>query len=84
MLDSLKSVLFSAITENDGKSACPFRIAGLALSGGGIPTFLLSSVYTTYKNEAFDPIQFATSFSLMMGGLAVLAGGVALKAKTDT
>jgi hypothetical protein len=71
------------LTENDGTSFCPFRVAGCALSSAGVPTFIGGAVWQIVHGQ-FNVIQFGTAFAAMMAGVAVLAGGVALKAKTDT
>ena len=84
MLDSLKKLVHDCLTENDSKSYCPFRVAGASLSTLGIPTFVAGGAMSIYKTGTLDYITFATGFGAMMTGLAVLAGGIALKAKTDT
>jgi hypothetical protein len=83
MFGALKKMLKDCLTENDGASYCPFRLGGFALSGTGIPTFIGCSVWQTF-NGHFDSLAFGTAFAAMMGGMAMLAGGVAMKAKTDT
>jgi hypothetical protein len=81
--EQLKKLVKDCLTENNGSSYCPFRVAGAALSAAGIPTFLGCAVYAAYQGH-FDPIAFGGGFAAMMSGLGVLAGGIALKAKTDT
>ncbi|MEX3764445.1 hypothetical protein [Paraburkholderia phenoliruptrix] len=83
MFDTIKRVLKDCTTENDGSSYCPFRVTGLALAGGGIPTFIGAGIWAAYQGH-FDFVAFGTGFAAMLGGLGVLAGGIALKAKTDT
>lgn len=79
----LGKLIKDCLTENNGTSYCPFRVAGAALVSGGIPTFLGGAVVAIVHGH-FDPVQYAIAFTSMMGGLTVLAAGVALKAKTDT
>lgn len=84
MFEQAKKLIKDILTENDGKSYCPFRVSGAALSTLAIPTFVAGGIVSIYKTGALDYITFATGFGAMMTGLAVLAGGIALKAKTDT
>lgn len=83
MFATLKKLIHDCLTENDGQSFCPFRVGGFALSATSIPTFIICSIMSVHKTGTFDAVAFGTGFAAMMGGLAVLAGGVALKAKTD-
>lgn len=83
-MGSLTKLIKDCLTENDGTSYCPFRVAGASLSTLGIPTFVAGGITSIVKTGSLDYIAFATGFSAMLAGLAVLAGGVALKAKTDT
>ena len=82
-MGELKKLIRDCLTENNGTSYDPFRVAGAALSAAGIPTFIGGAIVQIHTGK-FDLIQFATAFAAMLAGLAVLAGGVALKAKTDT
>jgi hypothetical protein len=84
MFEQIKKLVKDCLTENNGTSYCPFRVAGASLSVLGIPTFVAGGIASIYKTGALDYITFATGFGAMMTGLAVLAGGIALKAKTDT
>lgn len=83
MFATLKKLLHDCLTENDGDSYCPFRVGGFALSAGGIPSFIGCAIWTTIQTDHFDAIAFGTAFAAMMTGMAALAGGVALKARTD-
>lgn len=84
MFASISKLIKDCLTENDGKSYCPFRVSGASLSALGIPTFVAGGVMSIIKTGTLDYITFATGFGAMMTGLAVLAGGIALKARTDT
>lgn len=86
MWSILKKLINDCLTETDGKTYCPFRVGGFSLSAAGIPTFLGLAVYAVVKSAAhqFDMIGFGTAFGAMMTGLALLAGGVAVKAKGET
>ncbi|SAK98559.1 hypothetical protein AWB80_07551 [Caballeronia pedi] len=84
MFDSIKKLVHDCLTENNGTSYCPFRVGGCALTLGGIPTFLGCAIYTTVVNGHFQFTEFGVGFGAMMTGMGVLAGGVALKARTDT
>lgn len=84
MFASISKLIKDCLTENNGTSYCPFRVAGAALSTTGIPTFIAGGVVSIYKTGSLDYITFAGGFSAMLAGLAVLAGGIAMKAKTDT
>jgi len=83
MFDTIKRVLKDCTTENNGSSYCPFRVTGLALASGGIPTFVGAGALAAWHGH-FDFVAFGTGFAAMLGGLGVLAGGIALKARTDT
>lgn len=79
----LAKLVKDCLTENDGESYDAFRVAGCALATLGIPTFIGGVIYTTVASGKFDATGFALGFGGMLSGLAVLAGGVALKQKTD-
>jgi len=83
-MSELFKMIKDCLTENNGQSYCPFRVAGCALAASGIPTFLGCAIYATYKSGSFQFAQFGIGFASMMTGIAVLATGVAFKAKTDT
>ena len=83
MFATISKLVKDCLTENDGASYCPFRVSGSALSALGIPTYMAGGIMSIYKTGTLDYITFATGFGAMMTGLAVLAGGIALKAKTD-
>lgn len=83
MLEEIKKILRDCLTENDGKSYCLFRVVGGSMCFSGIPTFIGATIYSVIHRGVFDAVQFATGFGAMMTGLAILCGGVALKAKTD-
>ncbi|WP_017773856.1 hypothetical protein [Paraburkholderia kururiensis] len=72
------------MTEQDGQSYCPFRIAGCGLSATSIPTFIGLTIWSVMKgNQAWDMKSFAIAFGGMMTGISVLAGTVAFKVKTE-
>jgi hypothetical protein len=83
MWASLKKVANDCITENDGKTYCPFRISGCALSATGIPAFIGLAIHSAIANHHFDMQEFGVAFSTMMGGISVLAGTVALKVRSE-
>lgn len=83
MFAALKKLIHDCLTENNGITYCPFRVGGFALSASGIPTFIALSVWSSLKVGHFDVMTFAGGFTTMMGGLTILATGVALKARTD-
>lgn len=82
-MGELKKLVKDCLTENNGTSYDPFRVAGATLTSAGIPTFIGAALVQIHTGK-LDLFQFATAFATMLAGLAVLAGGVALKAKTDT
>jgi hypothetical protein len=82
-MGSLVKLIKDCLTENDGVSYCPFRVAGAALATSGIPAFVGGAIVDIYKHGTLDYVTFGTGFGAMMAGLAALAGGVAFKAKTD-
>lgn len=84
MWATLKKLLRDCTTENNGTSYCPFRVSGLALNTTSLPTFIGCSIWSTIQTGHFDAVAFGTAFAAIMGGNALLAGGVAFKARTDT
>jgi hypothetical protein len=78
-----KKLVHDCLTENDGQTYCPFRVSGLFLNLMGFPTFIGCSLYSVFRDHHFDMIAFGTAFGAMLSGCAVLAGGVAMKARTD-
>jgi hypothetical protein len=83
-MNELMKMVKDCLTENNGTSYCPFRVAGGALAAGGIPTFIGCTVFATVSTGRFDSTQFGIAFGSMMAGLTALAAGVAFKARTDT
>lgn len=85
MWQTLKKLIKDCLTENDGKSYCAFRVSGCALTLSGVPTFIALSIFAVLSNPEhhFDMVAFGTAFGFMMSGLALLAGGVAFKAKGE-
>jgi len=84
MFAQLKKLIHDCLTENDGKSYCPFRVSGAALSATSIPTYAGAAITCLIKSGTLDFVAFGTGFAAIMGGLGLLAGGVAFKARTDT
>lgn len=84
MFETIKRVVKDCVTENNGTSYCPFRVSGFGFAAGGCPTFLACALWTTFKTGHCDYMAFGAGFASMMGGLALLAAGVAMKARTDT
>jgi hypothetical protein len=84
MWQTIKKVIKDCCTENNGTSYCPFRVSGFAFSAGACPTFTACAVWTTIQTGHMDYMAFGAGFASIMGGLALLAGGVAFKARTDT
>lgn len=83
MWEQIKRLVKDCLTENNGTSYCPFRVTGLVLAGGGIPTYIGAGILAAWQGH-FDFVAFGTGFAAMLGGLGMLAGGIALKARTDT
>lgn len=84
MLAELKKLLKDCMTEVDGKSYCPFRVGGFALTSTSLPTFLALTVFDVVRHgQHFDMVSFGSAFGLMMSGIAALAGGVAFKARGE-
>jgi len=83
MWSEIKKLLHDCLTENDGQTYCPFRVSGFALNLLSYPTFIGSTVYTVWHSHTFDMVSFGTAHAAILAGCAALAGGVALKARTD-
>lgn len=85
MLSTLKKILKDCLTENDGKSFCPVRCCGVALTIPTIITYIGAGArLAIFGAEPFPFHDFAMSFTVIAGGIsAVLGIGVAAKAFTD-
>jgi hypothetical protein len=83
MWAELKKLLHDCLTENNGTTYCPFRVSGFVLNAMSFPTFIGSTIYTVIHNHTFDMTAFGMSHAAILAGCAALAGGVALKARTD-
>ena len=79
----MPKLLRDTLTENDGTTYCPVRVAGAALTSLGIPTFIGGAAWSAHAAHQFALMPFAQAFATMMGGVALLGGGVAAKALTD-
>jgi hypothetical protein len=84
MWQTIKKVVRDCCTENNGTSYCPFRVTGFTFGSLACPAFNLCALWTTLQTGHFDYMSFGAGFASMMGGLALLAAGVAMKARTDT
>lgn len=83
MIDQIKKLLHDILTENDGTSYCPVRVLGVGLSVVAIPVFAYVSINASWHGH-FELHDFGETFAMMLGGIGILGGGVAIKAKTDT
>jgi hypothetical protein len=83
MWTQLKKLLHDILTENDGVSYCPVRVLGVGLSVVAFPVFGYVAVAGAMHGH-FDLREYGETFAIMLGGIGVLGGGVAIKAKTDT
>jgi hypothetical protein len=83
MWAELKKLLKDCLTENGNKTYCMFRVAGAFHAVTGVSTFVGGAVYTIVHSHAFDMQSFGIAFGAMMSGCALLAGGVAMKARTE-
>ena len=80
---TISKIFTDCITENDGNTVCPFRVAAMILCGSCVPTFIGCTIYMLVYKGIFDPSQFGICFGTMTTSLAALAGGVSIKARTD-
>lgn len=83
MWGTLKRILKDCATGIDGRTYDPARVAGYGTALLGVCAFVFNSVWTTLHGAAFDPAGFGTGFGLILGGVAAIGGGVALKAHTE-
>lgn len=82
MMQTVSKLLRDCLTENDGASYCPLRVAGMSLALPSVVIFLAGGAVAISVGK-FDPQQFASAFTTMMGGFGLLGLGVAGKALTD-
>jgi hypothetical protein len=72
-------------TEVDGESYCMFRVGGCLLTLTGVPTFIGLSIYCVVSPEHhFDMVSYGSAFGIMMSAIALLAGGMAFKARGES
>lgn len=84
MWAAIKKLLKDCMTEQDGRTYCPFRIAGAGLTSTSIPTFIGLSVWSVVKGgQHFSATDFSIAFGGMMTGISVLAGTVAFKTRSE-
>jgi hypothetical protein len=83
MWRALKKILKDCMTEQDGVTWCPFRIAGCGTTATSIPTFIWLAVWSALHGQPVDLKDFAIAFGGMMTGISVLAGTVAFKIKSE-
>lgn len=81
---TFKKAVRDCITENDGDTVCPFRVCGMLMSFVGISVFGAAAVVMLVNNKQLDFEQLGIGFASMTSSLAILAGGIAIKATTDT
>lgn len=84
MIALLAKVLKDCTTENNGTSYCPFRIGGMIFSAMVFPTFTWATIYSVLQTHHFDYMAFGAAVGAIFTSIALLAHGVAAKARTDT
>jgi hypothetical protein len=86
MFASIKHVIKSCTTENDGESYDMARVVALSMVASGFPAFLALCAYSVYASpeHRFDMISFGTAFGAMLAGVAAVTAGVAMKQRSDT
>lgn len=80
---SIKSLLFSLISENDGKSLCPIRLFAAAVSVPAVIFFTIAFVLQLIHGN-IEVQSMATTFATLTAGYAALGASVALKMKGET
>lgn len=85
MWTTIKKLVKDCTTEIDGKTYCPFRVGGFALSASSFPTFIGLAIFSVVGDPShhFDMIAFGTAFGAMMSGIGLLCGGVTFKARGE-
>jgi len=71
------------VTQNDGQTYCAFRIAGCATIFSSLPVFLGCVIYSVVHSKPFDMVGFGGAIGAILSGAALLAGGVAIKSRTE-
>ena len=79
----LKKLCHDCLTQNDGKSYDPIRCGGALFTVPAIGVFLWGTVWSTMANHRFDFNGFAIGFGAICTGIALLAAGINIKARTD-
>jgi hypothetical protein len=84
MWSTIKKIAKDCMTEQDGQTYCPFRIAGAGLTSTSIPAFIGLSIWSVVKDgQHFNATDFSIAFGGMMTGISVLAGTVAFKTRSE-
>jgi len=81
-MEALRRLIKDCLTENDGKSYCPFRVSGCFIVLLGVPAFILLEVWSVVQQgHTFDMTAFGAAFGEMMTGIGILSGAATLKGK---
>jgi hypothetical protein len=83
MWAELKKLVHDCLTENNGQTYCPFRLATAFMITTGWPSFLAMSFYSVWHSKSFDMVSFGTAFAAMLAGTAILVGGITVKSRYE-
>lgn len=83
MFEKLASMFKSMLTEQDAISLCPVKVLSMGLSVPTIVMFVIGYAVSIYQGH-FDGQNMALAFCTLCGGIAAVAGGVAVKSLTET
>lgn len=79
-----KKIVLDCITENDGASVCPIRVAGWMLLLPAVLIFNVAAALMLYKNSTLDLQQYGVALITMTSAVtAIFSLAVAVKAITD-
>lgn len=83
MFDLIKKVIHDGLTGIDGITYDPLKVIGYPSAMLAISVYLAGAVVALVKNGALDYLAYASGFTALMGGLMVIAAGVAVKSHTE-
>lgn len=84
MFALIRKLFRDCTTERDGKTFCPARVAGFASAISTTAAYVFDSTWTVVHHGGFDAQQFGIGAAAIIGAVGALAGGIAVKAKTES
>ncbi len=84
LIDTFKKVIHDASTGIDGETYNPVRIIGYSSCVGAVTVFFANSIYMAFTKATFDYVGFGGGFAALMGAVAAVSVGEAVKSVGKT